>query len=430
MLPRLSTRGMSPAKKRRAYGTGAVTQRKDGYWIGRYEAGYSPSGARRRKSVVGKTEAEAKRRLLEAKRKVATEGVTDNTDGRLTVKGWADTWLPIHAADVRPNTYTTNAGAIRKWVIPTIGHKRLTSLTPADIRAIGTKITDAGLSTTTAHRAQSTTQTMLRAAKQEGHDVPERVIAPQKVGGVKLAPDATTDRDAIPEPDAIALLMAASRDPQEAARWGLALLAALRPGEACGLRWDDVDLDRQTVTVEWQRQELSYLDKHDRSKGFRVPVNHESRHLYGTYHLTRPKNKRGYRVVPLVDDVAAALRAWQAVAPDNPWGLVFTGTDARQGHGNKPVVRSKKIDARHWLDLQDAAQVAHVEGTQGRRYANYENRHTTATLLWMLGTPPPVIEQIVGHSAAVSRRYYAHANLDDARKALEPVGDRLRLPRA
>lgn len=419
---------MSPAKKRRAYGSGAVTQRKDGYWIGRYEAGYTPTGARRRRTVTAKTEAEAKRRLLEAVRKQATEDTSQDADARTTVKTWSDKWLDMQARKRRPKSVQANTGNVRNWIVPTIGHKRLTALTPADIRAIGNAVLAAGLSTSTAHQAQSTAVTMLRAARREGHSIPERVVALQKEGGVELMPMAEGDRDTIPTPDAIALLVAASAHPQEAARWGLAMLAGLRPGEACGLRWADVDLDQQTVTVEWQRQELTYLDKNDKSRGFRVPTNHESRHLTGTHHLVRPKNKRGYRVVPLVDDVAAALRAWQKIAPDNPWGLVFTDTDTRAGRIGRPLVRSKKLDAKHWLEIQDAAQVAHVEDNTGRRYAVYELRHTTATLLWMLGTPPPVIEQIVGHSAAISRKYYAHTNLDDARRALAPVGDLLRLP--
>ncbi|MCB1240271.1 MAG: hypothetical protein KDB30_11430 [Tetrasphaera sp.] len=56
----------------------------------------------------------------------------------------------MHATRVRPTTYTTDSGAIRKWIVPTLGHRRLADLTPADTRALRKAITAAGRSTTTA----------------------------------------------------------------------------------------------------------------------------------------------------------------------------------------------------------------------------------------------------------------------------------------
>ena len=194
--------------------------------------------------------------------------------------------------------------------------------------------------------------------------MPERVVAGQKEGGVELIKAGTSDRDAIPQEHAVAILRAASVSRQEAARWMLAMLAGLRPGEACGLRWSDVDLGAGFVDVQWQRQELGYLDKADRSKGFRVPLNHESVHLYGTYHLTRPKNRRGTRKVPLVPPLAAALAAWKETAPTNPWDLVFTDADTRPGRQGNQLVRSKKVDGRAWLKV-----------LRGRRAASRPARH-------------------------------------------------------
>lgn len=406
-------------KKRRAHGSGGVTRRKDGYWIGRYDDGYTPSGSRRRRTVTAKTKAEAERRLRDAIRSRAEHDDAGDANTRTTVRGWAEVWLPMHQDKVAPGTFTTNAGAVRKWVIPTIGHKRLTALTPADIRAIRTAIIDAGLSTTTARQAQSTARTMLRAARLEGHNVPPRVF------DVEVAPVAKTDRDAIPLVDAEAILTAAAQDPQELARWSLALLAGLRPAEARGLRWSEVDLAGESATIEWQLQQLPYLDRSDKDQGFRVPVNHESVHLYLSYHLTRPKNRRGLRVIPLLPLCAEALRQWKAVAPANPWDLVFTEEDGRSGRGYR-IAWSKHTDATHWSAVQTAAGVT---GPGGRPYANYENRHTTATLLMQIGTPTAIIEQIVGHSELVSKRTYQHVSQAAAREWLVKMGGQLNLPR-
>jgi hypothetical protein len=49
---------------RRQYRTGSVYRRSsDGRWLGTIEHGYTRTGARRRVTVTGKTEAEAKAKL-------------------------------------------------------------------------------------------------------------------------------------------------------------------------------------------------------------------------------------------------------------------------------------------------------------------------------------------------------------------------------
>lgn len=54
-------------------------------------------------------------------------------------------------------------------------------------------------------------------------------------------------------------------------------------------------------------------------------------------------------------------------------------------------------------------------------------RHTCVTLLLDLGVPPHVVREIVGHSAIeVTMTIYAHASLDEKRKALQKLGDALR----
>ena len=53
--------------KRRANGEGSIRKRKDGRWEGRYTAGYDPApGKRIIRNVLGKTQAEVRRKLAEA----------------------------------------------------------------------------------------------------------------------------------------------------------------------------------------------------------------------------------------------------------------------------------------------------------------------------------------------------------------------------
>lgn len=82
------------APRRRDYGSGGVTRRADGRYVGTIEAGWTERGTRRRISVTGKTEAEVKWRPRDRRAQLEQDGHT-GVSARATVKTWAEEWLPI-----------------------------------------------------------------------------------------------------------------------------------------------------------------------------------------------------------------------------------------------------------------------------------------------------------------------------------------------
>lgn len=408
---------MTPAPRRRQYGTGSVFLRSsDQRWVGQLLVGVTPRGTNRYvtvsyKAKPGQSESSARAevtRRLDAKRKqLALGGLPAAGIGRPTVRSWSTSWLEQHRQRVRASSYTTDAGAVHRWIVPTIGTRRLEDLTPADVRALTKAVTDAGRSTTTARHAQSVLAKMLRAAILEGHPVPQRVLL------VEAPARAVHDRDAIPLPDALALLKAAADRP-DASRWVAALLQGMRQGECLGLTWPAVDLAAGVVVVEWQLDTLPYLD---RGAGtFAIKPGQRVRHLEGAWHLTETKTAKGQRVIPLVPWMRAALEQWQQVAPSSPHDLVWPRPDGRP--------RDEKDDRREWQALQDAAGVRHASG---RYYTVHEARHTTATLLLEAGVDDKVIEAILGHSSITTSRGYMHVSQTLARRALDDVAAKLGL---
>ena len=56
----------------------------------------------------------------------------------------------------------------------------------------------------------------------------------------------------------------------------------------------------------------------------------------------------------------------------------------------------------------------------------HDLRHTCVTLLLTEGVAPHIVQQIVGHSGIdVTMSIYAHTTLDEKRKALDLLGNRL-----
>ncbi|UFU03479.1 site-specific integrase [Ruania suaedae] len=397
--------------KRRQYGTGSIhfneTRQR---WIGTIEAGWTARGTRRRVTVTGKTEAIVKDKLKKKTRDLATEGVS--TSSRATVKAWADQWLDLQADKNRPTTMQATASQVRTWIIPTIGHRRLEQLTPGDVRAVTRAMAANDLYPSTQRRAHATLQRMLKDATLEGHNVPRVVTLVE-------GPDAgESDRDAILLPDALAILEAATRRP-DASRWVAALLQGMRPAECLGLTWSMVDFDDATIDVSWQLKPLAYRVPRDRDSGFRIPSGYIAKRLDGALHLVRPKTSAGRRLIPLVPWMAAALTTWRDVAPASPHGLVWPRADGRP--------QTDAADREQWFRIQDEARVAHLDDTTGRRYALYEARHSTATLLRAGGADEETITAIMGHSSILSTKAYLHSDTRRTRAAMESVAEALQL---
>lgn len=393
---------------RRDYSTGSIYQRKsDGRWLGTLEAGYTPSGTRRRITVTAKTEAEVKRKLRDKRLQIERAGQR-SVKRSITVAAWSKKWLDMIQTEIRPSAYETDKAAM-SWVVGTLGSIRLEDLTPEDVREVAARLRSARKSTSTALRYQGSLMRMLKAAIHDGYTVPPNVLLAKK------PTKAVSDRRSLPLDESALCLKHLSASPG-GSRWALAFLQGLRQGEALGLTWEQVDLDGGTLTVSWQLQTLRYRDEKDKSKGFRIPDGYEARHLHGSAHLVRPKSRKGWRVIPLTRWAEAALRAWREVAPDSPHGLVWPRSDGRP--------RGVAADRAEWAAIQDVLKVHHPSG---RPYHVHEIRHSTATILMELGVPESVRVAIMGHSSITVTHGYEYVDVSQARLALEQVAERWQL---
>jgi integrase len=395
--------------KRRQYGSGSISQRADGLWVGRISGvGWTATGTRRRIVVSATSEAECKRKLARKKAEIAKDGVpVEGVSGRATIRTWALKWLELRRDEIRPKTFTAYRSSINAAIVPAIGHKRLDSLTPGDMRAVALHIKNDGGSSTTALHAHRVLVHLLKDAIVEGHPVPPRVL-------LTTAPAvAINDRTAIPYDQAQAILGEAKKL-THGSRWFAALLQGLRQGEALGLTWQCVDLEHGTLDISWQLQSLTYADR--KAKTFRIPDGYETRHLRKTLHLVRPKTSRGQRIVPMSPIMIAMLRRWSLEGPTSVNDLVWPRAD-----GTPRLIAE---DSAEWRTLQDQAGVRHPAG---RYYSGHEARHSTATMLLEANVDPETVKSILGHSSIATSRSYMHVSQALARQAMDKVATRLEL---
>lgn len=381
---------------------GSVYVNSRGQWVAVIEAGWTARGTRRRLTLKARTKAEVLARLAEAQRRITMEGPA-TAFVTLTMKRWADQWLAERQRIVRPGTFVSDRSAVRRWIVPTVGHLRLDSLTPSDIRKVAAFQEEAGLALATMQRTYAVLSKILADAVADGYQVSQRARETPSPG-LGLSP-----RQPLSVADAMKILAVAAGRP-DASRWVAALVEGLRPAEALGLTWEMVDLDNETMTLAWQLKALPYVEHRNPESGFRVPRGFESRHLQGAYHLVRPKTRAGSRVIPLVPWLANALKAWRGMVP-SPHGLVWPRDDG--------APRSAEFDRRQWSEIADQAQVTvTLPDGRTRRPLLYEARHTAATLLLANGIDETTIKAVLGHSSVLSTRSYLHTDQTRTHAAL------------
>ena len=120
--------------KKRANGEGSLRKRKDGRWEGRYTAGRDPTtGKPIHKSVLTKTQAEAKEKLKQA---IAEAEKLDMSRAKsYTLGAWIKLWYEVYAEPrLREKTKHYYLNYIDNHIIPELGNTPLEKLTTIQIQ--------------------------------------------------------------------------------------------------------------------------------------------------------------------------------------------------------------------------------------------------------------------------------------------------------
>lgn len=405
------TKADDERQTRRAKGTGSIYQRKsDNMWCAQIELP-SPDPTKRRRKVIVRAK---KGDVITARRKALEDlaRAGDLPTASPTVAQWADLWWKRYGMKrLKVSTRSTYQSKIEQYIKPAIGKVRLDRLTVEHVYRLHDYILEPppagkGLEPNTAMGAHRVLSVMVSDAEKEG-----------RVGRnvVKLADKPRVGHKRVEYLDnaqARALLLASAGDPSEAARWTTALLTGMRQAERLGITVDELDFDRDTITVAWQLRRLAF--EHgcgpregaawpcERKRGgncprrrLDVPVDQEVVHVDGGLYLTRPKSRAGWREIPMVGLLRETLLRYTEAHPPGLSGLVFTRD------GGRPLDPS--ADSADWDAALRRAGLPDVKG--------HSARHTCNTILTELGVPVDVRRQILGHASnAINEAVYTHTS--------------------
>ena len=182
----------------------------------------------------------------------------------------------------KPSAIRSYRQGLTKYILPTLGTARLSSIDQARLQDIADQLARRGLSPSTIRNALMPLRALFRRATSRG------VVSTNPTSMLDL-PAVRGRRDRIARPDEAAALIAAL-PPSQQALWATAFYAGLRMGELQALDWTHIDLDTNLIHVErsWDRI-AGYIEPKSRASKRRVPIT-TTLNTYLTRHRQRPSS--------------------------------------------------------------------------------------------------------------------------------------------
>lgn len=279
-MPRKSTRN--------AQGSGTIRQRKDGRWEARFTVGRDPgTGKQIQRSVYGSTQKEVRQKLSQAI--AAVDEGTYTAPSKMTVGQWLDTWAAEYLGGVKPKTVESYRCQIRNHIKPAMAAIKLEELNAHTVQKFYNSLSaekdgKPGLSPKSVQIVHGVLHKALQQALECGY------IRFNPADACKL-PRAEKPEIKPLDKDAMAAFVKAIRGHRFEAIYLTLLFTGMRRGEVCGLTWDCIDLDRGTILINKQLQNVPGQP--------------------GEYRLISTKNSKG-RTITAAASVVALLKKHRA----------------------------------------------------------------------------------------------------------------------
>jgi len=276
-------------------------------------------------------------------------------------------WMPRMLPTLKVSTQSSYRTNLKRYVLPWLGETRLRDLRKGNIQAWLSALSESGLSRQTVKNIWSALSSVLRTAVDWGY------LNENPAHGVRLPARQPKTAVFLPTPEQVVQILKQLPEPS----YTLLLLlvgTGLRVGEAMGLRWEDIDLNRKNLTVRrdvWHGQ------------------------------VNSPKYAASERVIPLGPILAEHLQV--RLSGEGSW--VFGGNSG------------KPLDPRN-LARRQLHKVLDQLGIP--RFSWRRLRKLHSTYLGDLSVSPRILQAQLGHAdAALTLNVYTQVVPESQRRAIE-----------
>jgi len=355
-----------------------IYKRKDGRYEGRYVIGKTSSGKTRFGYVYGRHYAEVKKELLLKK---AEQNSRPACKGRCeaTMDEWLMHWMESELlGSVKASSYQTYLNLVNRYLVPALGHMRLSAITPGIVNDFVVQLKQSGLSYSTTKNAYRLLAAAMRCALDEG------LIRKNPCSKIKIQRSEQEEQRVLNRAEQQVIRTSAAASDLPAI---LSLYTGMRLGEICALKCSDIDMEKKTITVRRTVQRICHGRNNENGRKTMLMI--------GT-----PKSTRSHRVIPVPDFVLEQLKnlIQQKDSESFVFGTALTAAEPRT------------IQRRFKRFMQRL-------GILGVHF--HSLRHSFATRLLELGVDIKTVSVLLGHgSIKTTLDFYAHSLLDQQRSAV------------
>ena len=310
----------------------------------------------------------------------------------ILVDTWYGYWIGIKKQTVRPNTVRNYSERYERNIKGIIGKKLLSEVKPIHCQKIFSDMAEQGYKTTTIYQTRITLYNMLEFAKE--NDV---ILSNPCKKSVKSDIGKPSEKKvALTIDEQRKFLMAAAGQSYEN-QYKFMLQTGLRTGELVGLKWDDIDFGKRTVTIS-------------RTMEYRYKV--------GEWRVGPPKSKSGYRTIPLTDEAIRILKDQKEKNSKIKVINIEWRDQVFLSRKGEPVKNSTYDTAL--FKICDKAEI--------RKFCMHILRHTFATRCIEAGMIPKTLQKILGHSnIGITMNLYVDATEEEKTKEMDLVAEALKV---
>jgi integrase len=161
----------------------------------------------------------------------------------VTISDWSTSWIDFKRSRTKPTTLDQYKADLRVNIIPLLGSIKLSDLSTNDVAKLYSTLLDRGMSPNTVRHACSVLSGMLKDAMR--FDMIYRNVA-----SLVQLPKIPASIENILSVDEFIQLLAAIDSVQDQTLLKMAFITGMRSGELLVLRWSDIDLQKDQLTIK------------------------------------------------------------------------------------------------------------------------------------------------------------------------------------
>ncbi|MFC5587598.1 tyrosine-type recombinase/integrase [Sporosarcina soli] len=332
---------------------------------------YDTLGKRTEKSEQGlASENIAIRKLLEVKSALINGNAKQVDNSNLTVSEWMDIWFETHQNDWEITTQVQREQAIRLNIKPLLGKQKLIELDRSTYKRKFINVLLKTYEPSTVYIIHATFKIAINAA------VEDEILPRNRFSKIKIELD--SENDNFLNPAELKRFLTTAKEHEGITNYSIILTLSytgMRRGEALGLKWNNIDFDKKTITIERTRDE---------------------------YGARKPKTKKSNRIIFVSDILLNQLKAYRIWCKKImlTFGKRWVESDFIfiTDRGATPV-SVKSV-------CEPVERVIKKSGI--KRITPHGLRHTHATIMISKGVPLQTVADRLGNTPEMILRVYGH----------------------